>query len=303
MRRLALSSFTLLIAIAFCAYFFGRNAIAAPKKKTPSVDATPEKPAEKPDDKVPTAAAASGSTTTDADGGTAPATTSSSSSDSDAKEKDDEPADDTLNAYEGIGACDALVEKNVHDMRIWEKTQPPTPYKYPERETFLDAPWTPLFNGVSYSGALVAATLIPNLSAVLRGPNPAAGVSWPWSIPVGPAFWCTRKKGSFDVIKYRPIRLLLEPGFFAENPVAFWVRPGARFMWHPTSWFFGVGGGIGSLIEMTGNEPFRASISPEIVVALGRCCNPGYFSLALRHEFFFAGQTQITSASVGFTYF
>jgi hypothetical protein len=220
------------------------------------------------------------------------------------KSTDDDPVDDTVNAVDGIAACAALVEKNSRDMQTWEKTQSPTPYKYPERETFLDAPWFPLFRGVSNSGAaLIAATLIPNLHAVLRGANPAAGFSWPWSIPVGPAFWCTRKKGTFDVIQYRPFRILIEPGFYAENPIAFWIRPGARFMWHPTSWFVGVGGGLGSLVEMTGNEPFRASISPEVVLALGRCCNPGYFSLALRHDFFFEGKTQLTSASVGFTYF
>jgi len=306
MRRLDLSSFTLVSALAGTLALLAiattaTTANAAPKKK-PAADSSAEKSPEKQVDPGPTLAPAASDTA-------AGAVSSSVSPSSEAKDKsdatseDDEPVDDTLDAVEGVAACRAYEEKNAHDLAIWEKTQPPTPYKYAERKTFLDAPWSPLFDGISYSGALIAATLIPNVQAVFRGATPEVGFSFPWSLPIGPALWCTRKKGSFDVITYRPLRILLEPGFFAEQPIAFWIRPAARFMWHPTSWFLGVGGGLGTLVEMTGNEPFRASISPEITVALGRCCNPGYFSLALRHDFFLEGKTQLTSASVGFTYF
>ncbi|MEO8876141.1 MAG: hypothetical protein ABI461_11185, partial [Polyangiaceae bacterium] len=306
MRRLALWSITSLGPLALAMSTFTATAMAAPKKKPPAPEAPADKSPEKPADPSPAGPSLGGDATATAAPASTPSASDSSAKskdDSNGKSEDDEPVDDTLDAVEGISECNAYEEKNAHDLAIWEKTQPPTPYKYPERRTFLDAPWMPLFDGISYSGALLAATLVPNVHAVLRGVNPEAGFSFPWAIPLGPALWCTRKKGSFDVIKYRPIRILVEPGFFAEQPIVFWVRPAARFMWHPTSWFFGVGGGIGSLLEMTGKEPFRASVSPEISVALGRCCNPGYFSLSLRHDFFVEGKTQLTSASVGFTYF
>lgn len=214
-----------------------------------------------------------------------------------------EGADEDLDTVEGIGNCDTFVEKNAHDMQIWEKTQPPVPYKYQERKTFLDAPWTPITKLDADSGMLLLATLAPHINAMVRSATPAIGFSWPWEIPVGPAFWCTRKKGSYDVFKYRPVRLVVEPGLYAEQPVTFWVRPGARFLWHPTAWYFGAGLGAGSTLEIVGKEPFRASLSPEAVVTFGRCCNPGYFTLAVRHDFFFAGRTQTTTASVGFNYF
>ena len=214
-----------------------------------------------------------------------------------------EGADDTLDTIEGITECEAFDRKNAHDMEIWEKTQPPVPYRYPARKTFLDAPWTPITRVDADSGMLLLATFAPHLNAMVRNATPAIGFSWPWELPIGPAFWCTRKKGSYDLFKYRPVRFVLEPGLYAEKPVTFFVRPGARFMWHPTSWYFGAGLGAGSTLEIVGAEPFRASLSPEAIVTFGRCCNPGYFTIALRHDFYFAGKTQTTTATLGFNYF
>ena len=214
-----------------------------------------------------------------------------------------EGADETLDAIEGIHECEAFDQKNAHDMQIWEKTQPAVPYKYPERKTFLDAPWTPITKVDGDSGMLLLATFVPHLNAMIRNATPAVGFSWPWELPIGPAFWCTRKKGSYDLFKYRPLRFVLEPGFYAEKPVTFFVRPSARFMWHPTSWYFGAGVGAGSTLEVVGAEPFRASLSPEAIVTFGRCCNPGYFTIAVRHDFFFAGKTQTSTVTLGFNYF
>ena len=214
-----------------------------------------------------------------------------------------EGADDTLDTIEGITECEAFDRKNAHDMQIWEKTQPAVPYQYPARKTFLDAPWTPITRVDADSGTLLLATFAPHINAVIRNATPAVGFSWPWELPIGPAFWCTRKKGTYDLFKYRPVRFVLEPGFYAEKPVTFFVRPGARFMWHPTAWYFGAGLGAGSTLEIVGAEPFRASLSPEAIVTFGRCCNPGYFTIALRHDFYFAGKTQTTTATLGFNYF
>ncbi|HEX7663631.1 MAG TPA: hypothetical protein VF407_03930, partial [Polyangiaceae bacterium] len=214
-----------------------------------------------------------------------------------------EGADDTLDTYEGVGACSAFEEKNLHDMHVWEKTQPAVPYTYPEKKTVLGASWAPLAHLDGDTGQLLIATFVPHLDALLRGANPAIGFSWPWQFPIGPAAFCTRQKGTYDLRKYKPFRLLIEPGIYAEKAVGFWVRPGARFLWHPTSWYFGAGLGAGSTIEIAGAEPVRASLSPEAIVTFGRCCNPGYFTLAARHDFFFAGKTQTTVVSFGYTYF
>jgi hypothetical protein len=106
------------------------------------------------------------------------------------------------------------------------------------------------------------------------------------------------------VKQHRGVRLLVEPGFVVgEKSVAVFVRPGARFLYHPSSWFVGIGGGLGSMFELTGREPARASLSPELLIRLGGCCEPGYVTLAFRREIFFAGKTQLWFANVGFTYF
>jgi hypothetical protein len=43
----------------------------------------------------------------------------------------------------------------------------------------------------------------------------------------------------------------------------------------------GVGGGLGSTVEIAGNrEPFRPSLSPEALMQFGHCCDAGYFTLA-----------------------
>ncbi|MEO6573377.1 MAG: hypothetical protein ABIP89_06040, partial [Polyangiaceae bacterium] len=107
------------------------------------------------------------------------------------------------------------------------------------------------------------------------------------------------------ISKYKPLRLMFEPGIdFGQQAIVVSVRPGVRYIYHPTDWPAGLGGGLGTMIELTGKEPVpRPSISPEAVVQLGRCCEPGYFMIAIRHEFFFAGKNDLWSASVGFTYF
>jgi hypothetical protein len=214
----------------------------------------------------------------------------------------DEP--DTLESVQGSAACDALVLKNDKELKVYSALQPPTPYVHPQPEHILGAPWVELGGAAKDSLTLIAATLLPHVGPILRGPTPETGLSWPWSFPIGPPSACSRRPGSYQISKYKPFRLMLEPGIdFGQTAVVVSVRPGARYIYHPIDWPAGLGGGLGSTIEFTGKEPFRASISPEAVVQLGRCCEPGYFMLAIRHDFFFAGQNDLWSASVGFTYF
>ena len=188
---------------------------------------------------------------------------------------------------------------------MWVTAQPPTPYKYAREERGADAPWAELGHGFGSALGGSATTVLPNLGVLTRGTLPEFLVSWPWSVPLGPALSCTRTRGKFDVNAFRPHRAMLEPSFaIAQNTTTFAVRPGYRFLVHPATWFVGVGGGLGTTIELVGSEPVRPSISPEAVAQLGSCCSPGYFTIALRGDFFLAGERRVAaSISFGVTYF
>jgi hypothetical protein len=212
---------------------------------------------------------------------------------------------DDVDRASGFGDCAALRERNEKELAMWSPTQPAVPYAYPKREVVLDAPWVELGRGLGSAAGVIATTLLPNVGVLFRGALPEFVVSFPWQFPFAPPFACSRKRGSFDVNLHRPSRFLLEPGFaIAKDGTTFWLRPGWRFLVHPAHWFVGLGGGIGTTLEIVGREPFRPSISPEAVVQLGACCAPGYFTLALRADVFLAGSTPFAaSLSFGVTYF
>ncbi len=236
------------------------------------------------------------------------ATAPAHAADDASKDKSDKKSDaspDDITRVDGIAECKLFREANEREKHIWESTRPAVPYAYPDRDTVLDAPWGKLLKAMGDNFGLLAATFTPHLNAVLRSLEPEPGLSWPLQAALGPVMTCSRRPGTYDVDVYRPIRLLLEPGLLVggDHSVAFFVRPGARFMYHPSSWVVGVGGGVGTMLELSGKEPARASFSPEGVLQLGHCCDPGYVTLAVRRDFFFAGRTQIWAATVGFTYF
>ena len=139
----------------------------------------------------------------------------------------------------------------------------------------------------------------------LRGSTPSLA-SFPWSLPLGPALSCSRERGTLEVAQHWPLRAVLEPGLlFSDDNVTFFTRPGLRFLHHPSDWLVGVGGGVGAFFEFNApTEPgARIALSPELLFQLGACCQPGYVTLAFRREFFFAGNSQLWFATVGFTYF
>jgi len=207
----------------------------------------------------------------------------------------------------GSTDCRAFRARNEKELAAWEKTQPAVPYAYPREDNVLNAPWGGLFSALGHSGELVLATLIPHVGAQFRGDAPAATVSWPLSVLViGPMYACSRKKETFVVHGHRVHRFLVEPAVVSSNRgVGFSVRPGYRFIWHPTSWVIGPGIGIGSTVEIRGNqEPFRYSIGPELVAHFGNCCRQGYFTFAARYDHFFKGTvTNIVGGSLGYTFF
>jgi len=208
---------------------------------------------------------------------------------------------------DGPTACRELRDRNAEELWEYEAAQPPEPYRYPRQKTFLNAPWGNFFRDVGYGGELVLATIIPHVGAQFRGDSPAVHVAWPWSVLVfGPYYACSRKKGTFVVHGHRVHRILVEPAVVSSRlGVGFSVRTGYRFVWHPTSWVVGPGLGVGSTVEIAGNrEPFRYSVSPEIVLHFGRCCAPSYFTFALRYDHYFKGTNlDIVGGSLGYTFF
>lgn len=211
-----------------------------------------------------------------------------------------------LDYADGPAGCRAFDAKNERELAEWSKTQPAVRYEYPRDDTVLGAPWGKLTSGIGSTLDLLAASAIPHVGAQLRSETPAAVVSWPWQIPIGPAFTCSRQRGSFTVRPFRSHRLMFEPGLIAsQRGAGVFARPGYRFLYHPSDWVVGAGGGIGSTVEIAGNrEPFRPSLSPEAVIQFGHCCDAGYFTLAIRYDRFFGGETKnILWGSLGFTFF
>ena len=217
----------------------------------------------------------------------------------------DEPPPETA---DGSTECHAMQDKNDAELALYEKRQPPTPYVYPDRpDTVVNAPWGQFFKGVWSSRALILSTFIPHLGAQYRGGGPSILISFPWSILVfGPMYSCSRQTGTYVVDGHRVHRIMLEPGMNSgSNGIGFHVRPGYRFIWHPSSWVVGPGLGIGSTVEVVGNrEPFRYSIGPEAVAHFGNCCAANYFTFALRYDHYLKGVNRdILGGSLGYTFF
>jgi len=211
-----------------------------------------------------------------------------------------------LDYADGPTACEEFERRNERELAEWSKGQPATPYAYPRQDMVLNAPWGTLLKEIGSRGELLLASFVPHAGAQLREQDVAAVVSWPWSVPFGPAFTCSRARGSFTVQKYRSHRFLLEPGVVSSiRGVGVFTRPGYRFLYHPSDWVVGAGGGLGTTIEISGNrEPLRPSISPEAVIQFGHCCDSSYFTLAFRYDHYFGGGvTEIFWGSLGYTFF
>lgn len=211
-----------------------------------------------------------------------------------------------LEGADGVPECRSFHARNERELAAWEKEQPKTPYVYPRERTLLGAPWNRFLEGIGGTAGLLAASVVPHVGAQMRGDEPAAFVSWPWSLPFGPASTCTRAQGTFTVKDHQTHRVLVEPGFASSTRgLGVFVRPGYRFLLHPSDWVVGVGGGIGSTIEIAGQrEPFRVSVSPEVLFHFGHCCEPGYFVLSFRYDRFLGGEVKnVLGGSLGFTYF
>jgi len=146
---------------------------------------------------------------------------------------------------DGPSACREFHAKNDRELETWQKQQPAVPYKYPQEKEVLGAPWGGVLESIGSQWELVLATIIPHFGAQLRSDSPAAIISWPLSIPIGPAYTCSRTQGSFTVKNHKAHRAMLEPGIVSSNRgVGAFLRPGYRFIYQPSDWVVGPGGGL-----------------------------------------------------------
>jgi hypothetical protein len=227
---------------------------------------------------------------------------------------DDAAKPEGVDGATGFAACRDFDARNASELLAWTGAQPPQPWRYRARETILDAPWWPILEGFAKSAEPLLASVVPHLGAGYRS-SPEFVLAWPLSVSLGPALSCTRKRGSFDVDRSRPVRILLEPQIRAgklgippaqpREAVTFALRPGVRVLHQPHDWWVGLGVGVGIPVDLVSPLGYpRAGISPEAVLRLGSCCGAGYVTIALRVDVMFAGpDAASTSLTAGYTYF
>jgi hypothetical protein len=175
-------------------------------------------------------------------------------------------------------------------------------------ETLLAEPGSGMADSVANLALGGLATLLPSVGLRFgSAPNiTRLQLSWPWSLPLGPAMSTSSKAGPCRdrTFELKPIRLLLEPGLAFTSPTTLFARPGLRFVLHPPGWKTGFGGGVGSTIEFAGTSGLRGSVSPELLLHWGKCCEPGFATFTLRFDRYFAGEdVNAVSAGAGFSFY
>ena len=157
-------------------------------------------------------------------------------------------------------------------------------------------------------GALMAfrwAAFTPTLGMQLERDSRSPGlvVSWPASIPLGPVTACRISSGSGSLHEFRALRLVLEPGLIVRQPLSIFLRPGLRAIWHHSAGRVGVGGGLGSTLTWIDGDGVAASISPELSLHIGRCCQPGYLLVNFRADRYYPRRAPDTAlVNIGFVF-
>ncbi|RYE94378.1 MAG: hypothetical protein EOO75_02145 [Myxococcales bacterium] len=192
-----------------------------------------------------------------------------------------------------LRAATDLARRRRHDVR-WN------PQAASEAEAGGYGEWADVLDVIKPG---MVAILVPHIGARLGTGVTEVVVSWPWSVPLGPDENCRVR----DRYRYEGLsrhRALFEPGLLLGPHVGGFVRPGYRYIVRAGGSDVGLGAGLGSTLERLTGSPWRASVSPEVLVHYGECCSPGYTTLALRYDRFLAGRERdAVTLSLGFTYF
>jgi hypothetical protein len=132
---------------------------------------------------------------------------------------------------------------------------------------------------------------------------PATSLAWSASVPFGPVTACQPRTYSHPPSELQSLRATIEGGVVIRAPAWPYLRPGLRAIWHRSTWRLGVGAGIGSTIALMPGQHGAAAVSPELLLHYGRCCDSGYWVLALRTDVFFPRRYPTTAgASIAFAF-
>jgi hypothetical protein len=186
------------------------------------------------------------------------------------------------------GACAALAD----EQRRWQQHQPIT-------ELDVYRSMGDMYGALAYMQLAIWAPTV-GLQVARGGERPGLTISWPGSIPLGPTTACRRSSGG-DLDQLRTLRVVVEPGIVVDSAVSVFLRPGLRALWHRTTWRIGVGAGLGSTLSWGGGGR-AASISPELILHVGRCCGPGYVLFSLRADRYTGHAPDTAVASLSLTY-
>jgi hypothetical protein len=137
----------------------------------------------------------------------------------------------------------------------------------------------------------------PALGLRVGGSNAKLTFALPWSIQFGPLLgdhW-----GEYGV---RPYRAVLELGLAQsrgeipadQHRTAYYFRGGLRRVWSSGGlWGFGAGAGFTQSLSTN----ISSALSPEALLVLGHCCDPGFLIVSARYEYSFSapGELWITA--------
>jgi hypothetical protein len=112
-------------------------------------------------------------------------------------------------------------------------------------------------------------------------------LSWSASLPVGPATACRRTFGGLWY--FHSHRVVLDSTFVPARPRELALRPGYRYVWHRSDSWIGAGAGLAPVLQVVRPGAFRAGVSPELLVHVGRCCKALYPFVSVRWDRYFSG--------------
>jgi hypothetical protein len=150
---------------------------------------------------------------------------------------------------------------------------------------------------------------LPDLGLQYEPTRFAFALTWAWSVPFGPEQGpLVRHPRHCAADRYemrlRPSRVELEAGVFFTEPATYLLRLGYGYVWQAHGSRLGLGTGFGSTLSWREGVGFRPSLSPELVVRHGQCCGPGYLTLSLRYDRYFAGEVRDSLlVKFGFMYY
>jgi hypothetical protein len=146
----------------------------------------------------------------------------------------------------------------------------------------------------------VSSALLPDLGAQYDGSEFGFALSWSFTLPFGPEtgplvgvrWHCAPDEYAH---RLRPNRFNVDLGFVFTESTTYFARPGYGWVWHEKDALLGFGLGLGSTLSWSDAAGFRPSLSPEIGLRVGACCDPGYWLLTLRYDRYFAGERRNTA--------